>query len=300
MSADPATVFALSFCLSAALTPVVRAQAARIGLVVVPSDERWHRRPTPFLGGAAILLGTLVPALALLGAPRSAPWIASGAGALAAAALGFADDVHRLGPAAKLSAQVAAAALPVAFGLGIPQLPPLLSVPIAVVWIVAITNAMNFLDNMDGLSAGVAAVAASILAIDAARRGDFVLAGWAGALAGACVGFLPCNFNPASIFMGDGGSLFLGYSLGVLSLLGLRSREPSSLASLAIPLLVLLVPLLDTCLVTIARLSAGRSPAQGGRDHASHRLVARGLTERQAVLLLWWVAAVGGAASLAF
>jgi UDP-GlcNAc:undecaprenyl-phosphate GlcNAc-1-phosphate transferase len=226
-------------------------------------------------------------------------WAAFGVGALAIAALGLLDDLYRLGTSTKLVFQVALAALPVSFGLAIPSLPPLLSVVASMVWIVGITNAMNLLDNMDGLSAGVAVVAAAFLAVHAVRGDDLLLAGWAAALAGSCLGFLLFNIHPASIFMGDSGSLFLGYSLAVLSLLGLKARPAAGLAPLAAPLFVFLVPIFDTSLVTIVRLYAGRSPAQGGRDHTSHRLVSLGMSQRTAVLVLWLLAAAGGAVSLA-
>ena len=246
------------------------------------------------------MLSALLPPLVLLGGLPTAAWAAFGVGAVAVAVMGLADDVYRLGVVTKLIVQFALAALPVSLGFSIPRLHPVLSVVVSMIWIVGITNAMNLLDNMDGLSAGVAAIAASVLAVNAVGWGNPLLAGWGAALAGACLGFLLYNFHPASIFMGDSGSLFVGYSLGVLSLVDLKARPVASMASLAAPVFVLLVPIFDTTLVTVARLLAGRSPAQGGRDHTSHRLVSLGITERKAVLLLWLLAAVSGGVSLSF
>lgn len=271
-----------------------------MGFVAPPTEERWHRRPTALLGGPALVLSALLPPLVLLGRLPTAAWVAFGAGAVAVAAVGLLDDVYRLSAVSKLIVQFALASLPVSFGFSIPRLHPVLSVVVSMIWIVGITNAMNLLDNMDGLSAGVGAVAASVLAVNALGWGNPLLAGWAAALAGACLGFLLYNFHPASIFMGDSGSLFLGYSLGVLSLIDLKARPVASMASLAVPVFALLVPIFDTTLVTVARLLAGRSPAQGGRDHTSHRLVSLGITERKAVLILWLLAAVSGGVSLAF
>jgi UDP-GlcNAc:undecaprenyl-phosphate GlcNAc-1-phosphate transferase len=221
----------------------------------------------------------------------------SGASAFVMAVIGLYDDVAGLKPVSKLIAQIALAALPIYFGLAVPRLSPLLSGLVALVWIVGITNALNLLDNMDGLAAGVGAIAAITLALHAIGWGNVALAGMSAALAGACLGFLIFNFSPASIFMGDSGSLFVGYTLGTLSLLQMNGRPIASLTSLLVPVFVLLVPVFDTTLVTVFRLLAGRSPAQGGRDHSSHRLVSLGIGERRAVSLLWALAAVAGAIS---
>ena len=220
------------------------------------------------------------------------------AGALVISLVGVYDDICGLRPSSKLIAQIIAALLPISFGLTIPLFHPLVSFWIALFWIVGITNAFNLLDNMDGLAAGIAAIASGILAIHAFESGDLTLAAAAAAVTGAAIGFLVYNFQPASIFMGDGGSLFLGYSLGTLSLMRATARPLVSLSIIAVPLFVLAIPIFDTTLVTVLRVLHGRSIAQGGRDHSSHRLVSLGLSERHAVLTLYVISAAAGFASL--
>jgi len=251
------------------------------------------------MGGPAIVAAMLLPAATIVGRPPSPAWVAFAIGALGMALVGLVDDAIRIRPASKLIAQIALALLPIYFGLGIPRLHPILSVVVSMVWIVGITNAMNLLDNMDGLAAGVAAVAAGVLALHAMKWDNQTLAATATCLAGACLGFLLYNFRPASIFMGDSGSLFIGYSLGVLSLIDMQARPVTALAAIAVPVFVLLVPIFDTALVTVLRLLAGRRVSQGGRDHSSHRLVSLGISERNAVLVLWALAVLAGATSLA-
>ena len=220
------------------------------------------------------------------------------AGALVISLVGVYDDICGLRPSSKLIAQIIAALLPISFGLTIPLFHPLVSFWIALFWIVGITNAFNLLDNMDGLAAGIAAIASGILAIHAFESGDLTLAAAAAAVTGAAIGFLVYNFQPASIFMGDGGSLFLGYSLGTLSLMRATARPLVSLSIIAVPLFVLAIPIFDTTLVTVLRVLHGRSISQGGRDHSSHRLVSLGLSERHAVLTLYVISAAAGFASL--
>ncbi|MEX1244315.1 MAG: hypothetical protein WEB59_04395 [Thermoanaerobaculia bacterium] len=289
-------VFLAALAASLLLTPIARAAARRAGFVAPPREDRWHSRPTALLGGPAIALSALaVIALALGG--WDTLWLAWAAGALVIAALGLADDLLGLRPATKFVGQIIAALIPISFGLGIPVFHPLVSFAVALLWVVAITNALNLIDNMDGLAAGIAGIAAASVAVHAVSAGNLRLGTAAAALAGAALGFLVYNFQPASIFMGDCGSLFLGYSLGVLSLMDLKGRPLVSFSIIAVPLFVLAVPIFDTALVTMLRTIHGRSIAQGGRDHSSHRLVSLGLSERRAVFTLW--AAAGGAGLLA-
>jgi UDP-GlcNAc:undecaprenyl-phosphate GlcNAc-1-phosphate transferase len=299
MSARPFLLLAVAFGLAAAFTPLARAIATRRGFVARPNEDRWHRRPTALLGGPAIVVAALLPAVALVGWPRLPLWLSVAVGAAAMAVVGLVDDLIRIRPATKLIAQIALSLLPIYYGLRIPGLHPVVSVVLSMAWIVGITNAMNLLDNMDGLAAGVAAVAAGVLALHALRWGNGLLATTSLCLVGACLGFLLYNFTPATVFMGDCGSLFLGYALGALSLVDLGARPVTTLATLAVPVFVLLVPIFDTTLVTVLRLLAGRRISQGGRDHTSHRLVSLGIPERNAVLVLWALAALGGATSLA-
>ncbi|MEO8586797.1 MAG: hypothetical protein ABI584_11600 [Acidobacteriota bacterium] len=288
----------LGILFSAALTPVARHFAIRAGLVAKPKADRWHKTPTAMMGGPAIVLATLGAFLAFSGSggsPLIWGWLA---GAIAISLVGVYDDIRELRPTSKLIAQIIAALVPIALGLRIAPFHPLLSFWVAVLWIVGITNAFNLLDNMDGLSAGIAAIAAAVLAIHAYQAGDIVLGAAAAALAGAAIGFLFFNFQPASIFMGDGGSLFLGYSLGTLSLLRAPARPIVSLSIIAVPVFVLAIPIFDTALVAILRILNGRPLAQGGIDHSSHRLVSLGMSERRAVTTLYGIAAATGLTSL--
>jgi UDP-GlcNAc:undecaprenyl-phosphate GlcNAc-1-phosphate transferase len=298
---DPARILltlGLGILFSVVLTPVARYGARRAGLVAKPKADRWHKKPTTLMGGPAIVVATLGAFFAFFGSGTSALVWAWLAGAVAISLVGVYDDIRGLRPTSKLIAQIIAALVPIALGLTIPGFHPLLSFWIAVFWIVGITNAFNLLDNMDGLAAGIAAIAAGVLAIHAYQAGDARLAAAATALAGASIGFLFYNFHPASIFMGDGGSLFLGYSLGTLSLLQVTARPLVSLSIIAVPVFVLAIPIFDTTLVTILRILNGRAVSQGGRDHSSHRLVSLGLSERRAVTTLYAIAAATGLISL--
>ena len=278
-------------------TPVARAIARRVGLVAAPREDRWHRRPTALLGGPAIVTAAL-GSFFLLASHPSRLLLGWAGGAILIAALGVLDDLVGLRPVTKLIGQIVAALVPISLGLTIPIFHPLLSFWITLFWIVGIANAFNLLDNMDGLAAGIAAISAGFLCFHAIQKANGSLALAAVCVSGAALGFLVYNFNPASIFMGDGGSLFLGYSLGTLSLLDLGSRPLVSLSVIAVPLFVLAMPIFDTALVTVLRVANRRSIAQGGRDHSSHRLVSLGLSERRAVVTMYALAAATGLVSL--
>lgn len=288
-----------SLVLVLALTPLVRAGARRWGAVARPRADRWHRQPTALLGGLAIFPAVAFPSLLLL--PHSNQTLAVfGAGALLWL-LGLVDDLYRLRPYMKLVGQVVGAAVIVYNDLRLPWTPsPLLNMGLTILWLVGITNALNLLDNMDGLAAGVAAIASLFLGLNFLDNGQPVEAALVAAFAAALVGFLVFNSNPASIFMGDCGSLFIGMFLASTALVGVsgsRSRG-GMLPVLAVPVLTLVIPIFDTTLVTIMRKLAGRAVSQGGRDHASHRLVAMGLSERRAVWMLYSLAALSGTLAL--
>ena len=216
--------------------------------------------------------------------------------------VGLADDLVVLKPYTKLVAEIAIASLFVFFGYRLSWSDSLiLDTLLTMLWIVGLTNAFNLLDNMDGLCAGISLIAGSALLVTfLATAGVTPEAHYLAILLGATAGFLVYNFHPASIFMGDSGSLFIGLNMAVLTLgLAGDSRGPSNVLSIvSAPLLVLLVPIFDTTLVTVSRLLSGRSAAQGGRDHSSHRLVAIGLSERRAVFVLWALAGLGGLLAL--
>ena len=292
----------IAFAAAVALVPVARLLAIRIDVVARPRADRWHRTVVPLLGGVAIGVATLITSL-LMGLATTLPAVL--VASMAMFAIGLVDDILALRPATKLVAQIAAAATLVYFGFRLNWVESrLLDSVLTMVWVVGLTNAFNLLDNMDGLCAGTALIVAAMLLAgfwtgvsrDNAMPEMTLLA----ALAGAALGFLVYNFPPASIFMGDSGSLLFGFSLAALTLghEGVRASRSDVLSVIAGPAFLLLIPIFDTTLVTVARILSGRSPAKGGRDHSSHRLVAIGLSERNAVLVLWLLASVGGAIGL--
>jgi UDP-GlcNAc:undecaprenyl-phosphate GlcNAc-1-phosphate transferase len=212
--------------------------------------------------------------------------------------LGIYDDLRRINPATKLIGQIMAAATAIFFGYSLRFFSwPLLDALLTAFWIVGLTNALNLLDNMDGLAGGVGLLAALYLAFLFKQRGDLQETFVVLALAGAIAGFLIYNFHPASIFMGDAGSLFLGSTLSLLTLEA-QGQASSILSLVAVPTLILLVPIFDTLLVTFTRVLRGQPVSQGGKDHTSHRLVVLGLTEPKAVLLLYVIAAISGATAV--
>jgi len=293
-----AFVVAAGTLLAGLATPAFSWLARRVGMVVQPRADRWHRSPTPVLGGAAITLAAVLIIVTLLPLSRVSATIT--VGLLAAFALGLLDDFRHIAPSTKLAGQAGIASL-LFFGgvrveiIGVEPIAYL----VTVLWVVGLMNAVNLIDNMDGLAGGVVAIAGIGLGVSALPEN--ATAGIvAGAAGGAALGFLLHNFPPARVFMGDAGSLVLGYLLAAAALLHTASGAANvSLAVLA-PLAVLALPLFDTALVTTSRRLVGRPISQGGRDHTSHRLAALGLSDRGVVLLLYAVAAVlAGSALLA-
>lgn len=289
--------------LATLLTPAAGRLAGRIGLVAYPKRDRWHRSPTPLMGGVAIFFG-IVP-LFLLTAEGVSAHALDRFGALLVGAtliflLGLIDDLKTLPPYAKLLGQIVAACVLVA-GLPIGRYLPwsVLMVPVTIFWIVGVTNAFNLLDNMDGLAAGIAAIVALALFVFNVVQGDQQTALLCVVVAGACGGFLIFNFNPARIFMGDSGSLLLGYLLSGIVVLGAAKAGSELALTLLVPVGVMALPILDTTLVTIVRSLHRRPISMGGRDHLSHRLVALGLNERSAVLVLYAVSILFGGLAVA-
>ena len=290
--------FLIAFALAVALVPLCRILAIRIDVVARPREDRWHRTVVPLLGGVAIGVSMLLTAL-LSGLNASLPVIV--VASMAVFVMGLVDDVLLLRPATKLVSQIAVAAALVYFGFRLHWVESrLLDSVLTLVWVVGLTNAFNLLDNMDGLCAGIALVVAVMLLAGfwtgVSRENAAPEIAFLSILAGAAAGFLVFNFPPASIFMGDSGALLFGFSLAALTLgqEGVRASRSDVLSVIAGPAFVLTIPIFDTTLVTVARLLSGRSPARGGRDHSSHRLVAIGLSERDAVLVLWGLASIGG------
>jgi UDP-GlcNAc:undecaprenyl-phosphate GlcNAc-1-phosphate transferase len=277
-------------------------------LVAVPSSDRWHERPTPLLGGIGIFAGFsaglwLAVAAGAFEPSRQLLGIYAGVALLFVA--GLVDDLYHLRPLVKLGLQCAAAGIVLATGTTVQLVHnDVVAGAIAMLWLVGLTNAFNLLDNMDGLAASLAAIAFMFFAIDAmtVHPSDAVLA-YATAGAVACAAFLPFNLRPggrALLFMGDSGSQFLGFALAGLGLASSWKVAGTTVATLFLPILVLAVPILDTTLVTVARLLEGRPISQGGLDHSSHRLVRFGLSEKHAVLLLAAIATLIGGTSLTY
>lgn len=294
------SAFVLAAVAAAVFTPVVIRLANRWGAVSRPRPDRWHQRTTAFLGGIAIYLAAFTAALITLShqgelstATRT-QILGLGAAATAVFFLGLADDLYGLrtgsglSPSVKLVGQTVAACLLIVSGVRITSVAQdWLAIPLTIFWVVGVTNAINLLDNMDGIVAGVVGIAALAMAAGAAALGAFDVAVLALCLSGACAGFLCFNFHPARIFMGDCGSLFLGFTISALALVGSHRLASNLVAALLVPVAVLAIPIFDTTLVTIARVRAGRPVSQGGRDHTAHRLVALGLSERGVALLLY-------------
>ena len=297
MQPSPVLTAAITLLIAAAATPLVRAFARRIGAVAAPKKDRWHQKPTAMMGGVAIWFATIVVLLVVM--PRTTHTFAVVGASSALFLLGLVDDFLHLKPYQKLVGQILGASAVIYFGLVLPWTGSnLLNMVITMVWLVGVTNAVNMLDNMDGLSVGVAAIAAVSLAVNFFLNGQVTEALMLAAFCGALFGFLIYNHNPASIFMGDCGSLFVGFflaSTALLSASGGGGRSRSVLAVLAVPVLVLCIPIFDTTFVTLMRKMNGRAASQGGRDHTSHRLVALGLSERHAVWMLYAFAILGGA-----
>lgn len=293
------TPAAIALAASLVLTLVCERLAPRFGLVAVPRNDRWHRAPVPLLGGVAIVLGTLTT-IALAGAATRDVVVLS-LSAAGIAAVGLLDDVKSLKPQLKLVTQVVGAAVLIAFGLELRLTPyGLLNLCLTLIWVVGVTNAFNLLDNMDGLAAGIAAIAAAFRLLFSFWEGDATGIVVASALLGSCLGFLVRNFPPARIFMGDTGSQFVGFFLAGLSLIQVPYSR-GTLAVLAVPALLLLVPIFDTIFVMTTRLTSGRPISVGGRDHTSHRVVAVGASERRVALFFYVIAAsAGGVAVISY
>jgi UDP-GlcNAc:undecaprenyl-phosphate GlcNAc-1-phosphate transferase len=307
--------FAGSFLLSLILTPFVRWMALRTGQVAIPRDTRWHKKATPLMGGVAIFLSAIITWFFSFAFPNwqfiGLPYLPVILGSLAMFLLGLVDDIAGMDPQHKLAAQIIISSIVVYLGLRLSWTSSMtLNLFLSIVWIVGITNAFNLLDNMDGLSAGIAFIAGifvfltQFLKPEMSQPLGFVLLMSAGYL-GAILGFLMYNFNPASIFMGDAGSLFIGFVIACLTMIS-GGREASAggvghlLSVIAIPIFIVFIPIVDTGFVSLMRKLFNRPISQGGKDHSSHRMVAIGLSERKAVIVLYGFSAASGIMALTF
>jgi UDP-GlcNAc:undecaprenyl-phosphate/decaprenyl-phosphate GlcNAc-1-phosphate transferase len=318
--------FSLALILSLLSIPVVRIYSLRFGWVAKPRPDRWHQKPTPTMGGVAIFLSFMI-SLLLVGLilvsqadelPPGEPGAGRAwqlpfqqltflAGSIFIFGLGLYDDIKQLSPPVKLAGQVIATTIVVTLGYTTNFFTPklannltatVLNIALTIVWLVGVTNAINLLDNMDGLAGSISLITAMVLGALFWRVGNLGLVLVSAALVGSLAGFLFYNFPPAKIFMGDSGSLFLGFTLAVLAI----ARQPQAsnvFAVLGVPTLLFLLPILDMILVSFTRWMRGVSVVQGGRDHTSHRLIAFGLNERQVVWIFSGVAIISGAVAIA-
>lgn len=301
-------VFFTAFVLSFFFTPVARQLAFKLGILDIPKDDRKvHKEPIPYLGGAAIYASAIFTMLIFSDLDKTAVSIMVGGTVIFV--IGLIDDIKDISPKLKLAGQIIAAMIAVYGGAKINYITnPIpgynviylehFATPISILWIVGITNTINLVDGLDGLASGVAAISASTMMFMASISGfDYILLECA-VIAGSSLGFLPYNFNPAKIFMGDTGALFLGYMLAVISILGFLKTV--TLAAIIIMVLVLGIPLFDTFFAIVRRIRNKKPIMEADRGHVHHRLLAKGFTQRQTVLILYIVSILFGAAAIFF
>ena len=298
----------VSAVVSFAATPLVKRMAYKLGAIDVPKDNRrMHKEPIPRMGGLAIAISFILTVLIFGELDRQMQGILLGA--VIIVVLGVLDDCLTLRALFKFLVQIGAACVVVAHGCTIQFLSnpvftsdvPYLdlgnwSVPITIIWIVAITNAVNFIDGLDGLAVGVSAISAATLLVIALLVSESAVAVVLAALLGACLGFLPYNFNPAKIFMGDTGSTFLGFILACISIQGMFKLY--AVISFAVPFLILGVPIFDICYAIIRRLARHQNPMQADRGHIHHRLIDMGFSQKQAVASTYMLTAMLGLAAV--
>lgn len=279
-------------------TPLMRQVALRYGVIAVPNARNIHVNPVPMMGGAAIYIAFIL-VLIFFGDRRYINEVVGiFIGASLISLMGVIDDRWGLGSYVKLGGQLLAALILIFGGVQVSLYGTWLDIALTIAWVVGVTNAMNLLDNMDGLSGGIAMIAAVFFTLLASMSDQYLVGALAAALAGACAGFLIHNWNPAHVFMGDTGSLFLGF---LLAAVGIKLRFPSNSDTITwmIPLLVLALPIFDTTLVFISRLRRGKNPlTTPGKDHISHRLAHLLGSKREAVLVCYLLAGAVGLAAI--
>ncbi len=299
-----AAALAVALIVALVTTPVVMNLAHRVGAMDIPKDNRrMHDHPIPRMGGLAIALGFLLSALLFV--PITEQMRGMLLGSIIILVLGIFDDIYSLKAWFKFIVQIVAAVVAVATGSIIDCVsnPNIFSAnlywelgwlayPVTVIWIVAITNAVNLIDGLDGLACGVSTISSMTLLVIALLVSEGPTAVLMGALAGGCIGFLPYNLNPAKIFMGDTGSTFLGYILAVVSVQGLFKFY--TIISFAVPFLMLGLPIFDICFAFIRRIAHGQSPMHPDRSHVHHRLIDMGFSQKQAVGILYIISAILG------
>lgn len=299
---------AVTVAISFAATPLVKMLAYKVGAIDVPKDNRrMHKEPIPRLGGLAIFLAFLLGVLLFAEIDRQMQGILLGA--IMIVVLGVMDDIMTLKALPKFIVQIAAAGVAVYHGCAIETIsnPNLFSavpyinlgvwsIPVTIIWIVAITNAVNFIDGLDGLACGVSAISAGSLFVIALLVSEGNVAIILAALLGACLGFIPYNLNPAKIFMGDTGATFLGYILATISVQGLFKMY--AIISFAVPFLILGVPIFDICFAFLRRIAKGQNPMKADRGHVHHRLIDMGFSQKQSVAISYLITAILGLAAV--
>lgn len=299
---------AVTVAISFGATPLVKILAYKVGAIDVPKDNRrMHKVPIPRLGGLAIFLAFLLGVLLFAEIDRQMQGILLGA--VMIVVLGVLDDIMTLKALPKFIVQIAAAGVAVFHGCTIDTIsnPNLFSsvpyidlgiwaVPVTIIWIVAITNAVNFIDGLDGLACGVSAISAGSLFVIALLVSEGNVAIILAALLGACLGFIPYNLNPAKIFMGDTGATFLGYILATISIQGLFKMY--AIISFAVPFLILGVPIFDICFAFLRRIAKGQNPMRADRGHVHHRLIDMGFSQKQSVAISYLITAILGLAAV--
>ncbi len=295
--------FAAALAISFITTPFIKKLALKIGAIDVPKDDRRvHDKPIPRLGGLAIYIGFVSSILVLV--PYSTKLLGILAGATLIVMLGVIDDIRPLPSRVKLTVQIAAALILVGCGVRVEWVTnpfdsvdgmaylSYFSYPITIFWVVGVTNTLNLIDGLDGLAAGIASIAAISLLVVSIMNGHTAVVIYTAALAGSAIGFLPYNFNPAKIFMGDTGSTFLGFVLAAISIEG--AIKGATTLAIAIPILALGLPIFDTTFAIIRRAVNGKPIMEADKGHLHHRLLALGLSQRQVVFTLYAVSAFLG------
>lgn len=307
--------FISAFLISFFTTPLAKKIAFKVGAIAKPRKRDMHKKPIPRMGGIAIFAGFMITFFIIFVALPVMPIInwkqvfGITIGCFTIFFLGFFDDIYELNAKLKFLIQIAAASVVALSGIRIdfffipfigsnPIYTNMFSIPATIIWIVGITNAVNLIDGLDGLAAGVSSIASLCLMVLSISTGYLPGVILTATLAGACIGFLPYNFNPASIFMGDTGSTFLGFTLGVTSILGLLKGY--TIAAIFVAVLVLGLPIFDTAFAIVRRFLAGKPIMSPDRGHLHHRLVDRGYTQKQAVVTLYGISGTLGLAAIAF
>ncbi|MGF7184594.1 UDP-GlcNAc:undecaprenyl-phosphate GlcNAc-1-phosphate transferase [Desulfitispora alkaliphila] len=293
----------LAFIVALVLTPVVKSLAFRVGAVDNPEQRKVHKKIMPRMGGLAIYLGFIGAVLTTQ--PLTNQIIGLLLGGTIIVVIGIADDIVGLQPKVKLLGQIVAASVLVLFGIGVEFVTNpfdgmislgILSIPFTILWIVGVTNAVNLIDGLDGLAGGVTAIAATTLAVVAWTEGQTLYATCALILAASTMGFLKYNFYPAKIFMGDTGSMFLGFNLATLAVLGLG--KGATVISLFIPIVILGIPILDTAFAIVRRYMKNQPIFKADKEHLHHCLLAVGLSHKQTVLVIYGLNSILGASAV--